>query len=176
MKLLLWLHYLAYRKAPQRDMIDADLNRWAEVHRLRGNPFFRIMSTFPAFRSLFYYRLGNTRVAKLLALLYPGEKTLRLYAKRIGPGLYIQHGHNTTLGGYIGARCWVNQNCTLAYTRHGLPTVGDDVFIFVGAIILGPVKIGDRAKVGAGATVVKDVPDDCTVVSAENRIISHRRD
>lgn len=175
MKLFLWLHYIAYRRASQREVIDADLNRWAEVHNIKGNPFFRVMSTFPAFRSLFYYRLGKTRAARLLAFLYPGEKTLRLYAKRIGPGLYIQHGQNTILGGYIGARCWVNQNCTLAYTRHGLPTVGDDVFIFVGATIIGPVTIGDRAKVGAGTTVVKDVPSDCTVVSAANRIIPNRR-
>ncbi|NNG00369.1 MAG: serine acetyltransferase [Desulfobacteraceae bacterium] len=174
MKLLLLLHYLVYRRSSNRDLIDADLNRWVEQHNIKKNAFIKAMSTYPAFRSLFYYRTPNSPFIRILRLLYPGEKTLRIFAKEIGPGLYIQHGQNTTIGGYIGSGCWINQNCSMAYTKHGLPTIGDDVFIFLGSNIVGPVKIGDRVKVGAGTTVVKDIPSDCTVVSSENRIIPHR--
>lgn len=41
-----------------------------------------------------------------------------------------------------------------------------------GAILLGNIKVGDRAKIGAGTVVVKSIPSDCTVVGAHNKIIN----
>ena len=52
--------------------------------------------------------------------------------------------------------------------RH--PTVGNNVVIGAGAILLGPIKIGDSAKIGAGSVVVKSVPPGATVVGVPGRI------
>ena len=50
-------------------------------------------------------------------------------------------------------------------------TIGDNVFIGAGAKIQGPVKIGNNVQIGANTVVVKDVPDNCTVVGARQRVI-----
>lgn len=49
--------------------------------------------------------------------------------------------------------------------------IGDDVFIGVGAKILGKIRIGNGAKIGANAVVIKDVPANATVVGVPGRII-----
>lgn len=49
--------------------------------------------------------------------------------------------------------------------------IGDDVFIGAGAKILGKIKIGNGAKIGANAVVIKDVPANATVVGVPGRII-----
>jgi serine O-acetyltransferase len=52
----------------------------------------------------------------------------------------------------------------------GMPVIEDNVFIGAGAKVLGPVRIGRGATVGANAVVTRDVPSHCTVVGA-NRIL-----
>ena len=54
----------------------------------------------------------------------------------------------------------------------GVPMIEDNVFIGAGAKVLGPVRIGRGATVGANAVVTRDVPSHCTVVGA-NRILGH---
>ena len=51
------------------------------------------------------------------------------------------------------------------------PIIGDNVFIGAGAKILGPIKIGNGAVIGANAVVTKNVPDNCTVVGVPAKII-----
>ena len=51
----------------------------------------------------------------------------------------------------------------------GVATIGDDVFIGVGAAILGEVTIGDRARIGANAVVTRNVPADTIVQSPQSR-------
>ncbi|MBN9683122.1 MULTISPECIES: serine O-acetyltransferase [unclassified Corallococcus] len=65
----------------------------------------------------------------------------------------------------IGERSFISQNVSLEPLpgRVGVPRVGRDVFIGVGAQILGPVVIGDGAKVGANAIVLEDVAPGATV-------------
>lgn len=52
------------------------------------------------------------------------------------------------------------------------PIIGDNVIIYPGAKIIGKVTIGNNCRIGANAVVVKDVPNDTTVVVAEQRFIS----
>ncbi|MFN8161305.1 MAG: serine O-acetyltransferase [Solirubrobacterales bacterium] len=89
---------------------------------------------------------------------------------RVGRDLFIDHGAGVVIGetAEIGDRVTVYQGVTLGGTgfqqgkRH--PTVGDNVTIGSGAKLLGPVTIGDGAKIGANTVVVEDVPDRSTVV------------
>jgi serine O-acetyltransferase len=97
---------------------------------------------------------------------------------RIGVPFFIDHGSGVVIGetAVIGDRCVLFHNVTLGGTgkhegkRH--PTVGDDVFIGTGATLLGPIHVGDRARIGAGAFIhMRDVPPDTTVVGVPARIV-----
>ena len=97
---------------------------------------------------------------------------------RIGKGLFIDHGTGVVIGETVvmGDHCFLFHNVTLGGTgryqgqRH--PIVGHHVFIGTGATVLGPVTIGDYAKIGASAFVINhDVPADCTVVGTPARIV-----
>jgi len=98
----------------------------------------------------------------------------------IGPGLLIAHG-NVIIDGFgsIGAHCQVSPFVTIGLDTGGVdagfdaPNIGERVFIGTGAKILGPVTIGDDARIGANAVVMSDVPAGSTAVGIPARIISH---
>lgn len=93
---------------------------------------------------------------------------------RADGGLYIAHGHvvidgKTTLGRNVSVGPFVTLGLnSTAFDFRG-PTVGDDVLIGTGAKLLGPIRIGHRARIGANAVVVSDVPDDHTAVGVPAR-------
>lgn len=95
----------------------------------------------------------------------------------IGRRLFIDHGAGVLIGetAEVGNDVLMYQGVVLGGTslnkgkRH--PTIGNDVVIGTGAIILGAITIGDRAKVGAGSVVVKSVPPEATVVGIPGRIV-----
>jgi serine O-acetyltransferase len=99
-----------------------------------------------------------------------------------GPGLMIPHGHVVIDGDVrIGSECSINPWVTIglsgrrryAFDYRG-PIIGDRVTIGTGAKILGPITIGDGARIGANAVVIEDVPENATVVGAPARI-AHRK-
>lgn len=89
---------------------------------------------------------------------------------RIGAELFIDHGAGVVIGetAEVGRRVTLYQGVTLGGTgfqrgkRH--PTLGDNVTVGSGAKLLGPISVGDGAKVGANTVVVEDVPPGATVV------------
>ena len=78
----------------------------------------------------------------------------------------------------IGSNCIIFQNVTIGEkhsakdNNHGVPTIGDNVMIGAGAVLLGDVHIGDNAVIGANAVIVKDVPSDKTAVGIPARILA----
>jgi len=95
----------------------------------------------------------------------------------IGPGLYI--GHTGALIIHPHARIGRNLNIGTGVIigergqgKGGYPVIKDDVFIGVGAKVLGDITIGNRARIGANAVVLKDVPDGGVAVGIPARIIS----
>ena len=95
----------------------------------------------------------------------------------IGKGLLIDHGAGVVIGetAVVGDNCTIYQGVTLGGTgkhtgkRH--PTIGNNVMIGSGAKVLGPFKVGDNAKIAAGAVVLAEVPANCTAVGVPARII-----
>ncbi len=93
----------------------------------------------------------------------------------IGRGLFIDHGAGVVIGETteIGDNVTLYQGVTLGGTgketgkRH--PTVGDNVVVGAGAKVLGAIRVGVNAKVGAGSIVIADVPDNSTVVGNPGR-------
>ncbi len=102
--------------------------------------------------------------------IHPGAK--------IGKGVFIDHGCAVVIGetAEVGDNCTIYQGVTLGGTgkhcgkRH--PTLGSDVMVGAGAKVLGPFKVGDHAKIAAGAVVLKEVPSDSTAVGIPAKIVN----
>ena len=98
-------------------------------------------------------------------------------AAKIGTGVFIDHGAGVVIGetAEIGNDCTIYQGVTLGGTgkdkgkRH--PTLKNGVMVAAGAKILGPFTVGKHAKIGAGSVVLKEVPDNATVVGVPGRVV-----
>jgi len=95
----------------------------------------------------------------------------------IGRRLFIDHGMGVVIGetSVVGDDCTIYQGCTLGGTgkekgkRH--PTIQNNVTIGAGARILGNITIGENCRVGAGSVVLRDIPDNSTVVGVPGHIV-----
>lgn len=95
----------------------------------------------------------------------------------IGKRCFIDHGMAIIIGETteVGDDVTIYQGVTLGGTgkdtgkRH--PTIGNNVILSSGSKILGPFKVGNNVKIGAGAVVLKEVPDNCTVVGIPGTIV-----
>jgi serine O-acetyltransferase len=94
---------------------------------------------------------------------------------RIGPGLRIHHAGPVVVnaGVTIGANCTMEHGVTLGVREPGgpVPALGDDVSLGAFAQVLGGVRVGDGARVGALTLVLDDVPAGATAVGVPARII-----
>lgn len=146
---------------------------------------FEIWLTYSGVHALSWHRFANRLYRMKLKLL---ARMVSQWAKRrtgieihpaakISPGVFIDHGQGVVIGetAEIGVGTVLYQGCTLGGTgkqtgkRH--PTVGKYCVISAGAKVLGDIEIGDYAKVGAGAVVLKNVPPHATVVGVPARIV-----
>ena len=98
-------------------------------------------------------------------------------AAKIGRRLVIDHGTGIVIGATaeIGDDCLLYQGVTLGGTgaarekRH--PTLGNNVMVGCGAMVLGPFRVGDNVKIAANSVVLREVPDNCTVVGIPGHIV-----
>ena len=98
-------------------------------------------------------------------------------AAKLGRRVFIDHGAGVVIGetAEVGDDVLIYQGVTLGGTgkdtgkRH--PTIGNNVMISSGAKVLGPFKVGDNARIAAGAVVLEEVPPDCTVVGVPARVV-----
>jgi serine O-acetyltransferase len=101
-------------------------------------------------------------------------------AARLGRRLVIDHGMGVVIGetAEVGDDCYLYHQVTLgvARTSHGKrhPTVGNNVIIGAGAKVLGPITVGDNARIGSNAVVVDTVPPDTTVVGVPARPVDRK--
>ncbi len=124
------------------------------AHLLRRSPL-----TFVLFLPYFiWYRIT---VEWVLGIELP-------WKTRIGPGFRIDHGQSLVVNDntVFGRNCHVRNSTTIGHRQledgsfSGSPVFGDDVDIGSNAVIIGPITIGARVRIGAGAVVVKNVPSD----------------
>jgi serine O-acetyltransferase len=93
-----------------------------------------------------------------------------------GPGFVLIHATGIVINGNVrgGSNVYLEHQVTIGAERRHSPVLGDDVFIGAGAKVLGAVRIGNGARVGANAVVVHDVPAHTTVVGIPARVIRSR--
>jgi serine O-acetyltransferase len=152
---------------------DPAAKSWIEIVLLYPGPKAMLMHRLANFlyrcRLFFFARLVCETSRILTGIeIHPGAK--------IGRRLVIDHGMGVVIGetAEIGDDCIIFHGVTLGglrfdpVKRH--PTIGNKVLIGTGAKILGPVKIGDGARIGANAFVTFDVPPRASVHTAHAQV------
>ncbi len=148
-----------------------------------------VLLTYPGLHSILFYRVAHWLQLRRIPIIprlvshlgrfltgieiHPGAK--------IGKGFFIDHGMGVVIGetSEIGDNVTLYQGVTLGGTgkergkRH--PTLGNDVLVGVGAKILGAITIGDGARIGGGAVVLRDVPPHATAVGVPAKVVSFRQ-
>lgn len=91
-----------------------------------------------------------------------------------GKRLMLPHPNGVVIheDAVIGDDCMIMQQVTIGMIGDGeVPVLGNSVYVGAGAKIIGKVKVGDGARIGANAVVVEDVPPGCTAVGVPARLI-----
>lgn len=162
-----------------------DVAVWAKQYRTslssRWDPdslessFEGLVLSYAEFRNLFDYRIRssgqfppNTRFLKDR----PRANDLHFNLKSLGGGAFVQHGSSTWIfARSIGKNLFINQNVTIGQGRGGAPTIGDNVSIRTGAVVVGAIKIGSNVMIGANAVVNFDVPDGARVYAPRSVMV-----
>ena len=187
-----WSTHATYIYSPfnfaSRHYIHIGMNDFLESIKKRdpaAKSILSIILTYPGVKAVFFHQISNffykagfDFIARIIS------QTLRFFTgieihpgAKIGKNLFIDHG----MGVVIGETSEIGDNVTIYHAvtlggsspsidserqrhekRH--PTIGNDVVIGSGAQIIGPVKVGNRARIAANAVVVKDVPESATMV------------
>ena len=144
-----------------------------------------VILTYPGVKAVFFHRIANffsiaklDLIARIISQFSRFLTGIEIHPKaKIGENLFIDHG----MGVVIGETSEIGDNVTIYHAvtlggsspsidserqrhekRH--PTIGNDVVIGSGAQIIGPIKVGNNARIAANAVVVKDVPENATMV------------
>ena len=137
-----------------------------------------VVLCYPGFHAMLFHRLANKlwrlefkllgRIISHIARIFSGIEIHP--GATIGRRFFIDHGMGVVIGetAKIGDDVTIYHDVTLGGTswdkgiRH--PQIGNNVIIGAGAQLLGPIMVGDGARIGSNAVVVKDVPASATMV------------
>lgn len=165
------------------ETLKSDLNAYMErdpAARSRFEIYF-LYSGFKAVRAYrranWFYRHNMKFIARWISQNARRRTGVEIHpGATIGSGLVIDHGMGVVIGETteIGNDCTIYQNVTLGGTGkdHGKrhPTLGNNVLVGTGAKVLGPFKVGDNARIAAGAVVLSEVPENATAVGVPARV------
>ncbi len=151
---------------------------------------FEILTAYPGLHAVMMHRVAHALwgrgfkwLARMLSNLARLLTGIEIHpGARLGRRFFIDHGTGVVIGetAVVGDDCTLYHGVTLGGTswqkgkRH--PTLGRDVVVGAGAKVLGPIQVGDGARIGSNAVVLKSVPAGGTVVGVPGRVIEHAGD
>ena len=146
---------------------------------------FEVLTTYPGVHAIMHYRLANWLwrrglkwFARVLSTFSRWMTGIEIHpGATIGNRFFIDHGMGVVIGetSEVGDNVTIYHNVTLGGSSPSIdserqrhekrhPTIGNDVVIGSGAQIIGPIKVGNNSRIAANAVVVKDVPENATMV------------
>ena len=152
-----------------------------------------IILTYPGVKAVFFHQISNffykagfDLIARIISQIIRFFTGIEIHpGAKIGKNLFIDHG----MGVVIGETSEIGNNVTIYHAvtlggsspsidserqrhekRH--PTIGDDVVIGSGAQIIGPIIVGNNSRIAANAVVVKDVPENATMVGMPAKAVN----
>jgi serine O-acetyltransferase len=150
---------------------------------------FEVLTTYPGLHALLFHRFahglwksGLRWLARVISSLGRWLTGIEIHPGAvIGRRFFIDHGMGVVIGetAEIGDDCTLYHGVTLGGTswekgkRH--PTLKNNVVVGAGAKVLGPIVIGEGVRIGSNSVVVKDVPDNSTVVGVPGRVVNPNR-
>ena len=182
----LYFHLLSNYNRGEKvfDNLKAELDSIMErdpAARSRAEVYF-LYSGFKAVRSYrkanWFFRHNMKFIARFISQRARHKTGIEIHpGAKIGKGLFIDDGMGVVIGetAEIGDYCTIYQNVTLGGTGkdHGKrhPTLGNNVLVGAGAKVLGPFKIGDNARIAAGAVVLTEIPPNATAVGVPAKVV-----
>jgi serine O-acetyltransferase len=169
------------------ELFRQDVARWIAPGQLTDpsavtwGAIFKLLFRHLPLRAMLWFRFGSWCKRKGIPFLpgfaqrwIMGRYGLEIWiGAPIGGGLYVPHPVGTVIAvKEMGRNCSVIAAVTFGMRNTwDFPTVGDNVYVGAGARILGGIRVGDDAVIGANAVVVHDVPAGTTVVGIPARAL-----
>lgn len=130
----------------------------------------------------FFWNHGMKLLGRILSHLNRLITAIEIHpGAEIGTGVFIDHGSGVVIGetSRIGDDVLIYQGVVLGGTKKNQekrhPTIEENVELGAGAILLGPIRVGKGARVGAGSVVTSDVPSNSTAVGVPAQTTSERK-
>lgn len=166
----------------ERNLID----RVMEIDPAARNKW-NVIINYPGVHAMFFYRINHFLwqchfyfIARFLSQFARFLTGIEIHpGATIGKRCFIDHGMGVVIGEttIIGDDCTLYQGVTLGgvgtgkHTVKRHPTLKNNVMVSTGTKIIGDVTIGNNSIIGASSVVLKDVPDNCTVIGIPGRIV-----
>lgn len=171
---LLLLLLLSFRQfiTIKKYIID-DIYVWEHLQEIKTkrNVIFDLLQIFEErhfFRNLFYFRIKNLSILRLLRYIYKEERLFHIsHDTKIGSSPMLSHPFGSFLNANsIGNNVHILHNVTIGFNGKDFraPEIGNNVFVGCGAVIIGGISIGNDVNIGSNSVITKNVPSNCTVV------------
>ena len=150
--------------------------------------FWEVVFAYPGFHARQYHRVAHRLyrwriplIPRLISNVSRFCTGIEIHpGAQLAEGVFIDHGMGVVIGetAIVGENTLIYQGVTLGGTsqlrkkRH--PTLGKNVVVGVGAMVIGDITVGDGSKIGAGSVVINSVPPHATVIGIPGRVVAVR--